>query len=275
MLLFPNCKINFGLNVVAKRNDGFHNIETVFVPVGLKDAVEVIVAEKPHADVELTNSGLVVIGDLSKNLCIRAYRLLKQDFDLPPVLIHLHKHIPMGAGLGGGSADGAFTLKLLNEKFNLNLSNDKLIGYALQLGSDCPFFIINKPSFATSRGEVLQPVELNLSHYQVVLINPNIHIATAWAFTKTKPQMPLKSVYQIIQQPIETWKRELVNDFEDAVFNEHTAIAQLKEMLYNNGAVYASMTGTGSTVFGVFLKQDKQPQLALPKDYFLQWVDIL
>lgn len=275
MLLFPNCKINLGLNIVAKRNDGFHDIETVFIPVGLKDAVEVIVAEKPHADVELTNSGLVVIGDLTKNLCVRAYRLLSQEFSLPPVLIHLHKHIPMGAGLGGGSADGAFTLKLLNEKFNLNLSNEKLIEYALQLGSDCPFFIINTPCFATSRGEVLQPVELNLASYQIVLINPNIHIATAWAFTKTRPQKPLKSVQQIIQQPIATWKKELVNDFEEAVFDEHPVIAQLKDMLYKKGAVYASMTGTGSTVFGIFEKQNTQPRFDVPKDYFLQWVEII
>ncbi len=254
MVSFPNCKINLGLHIVGKREDGFHNLETVFYPVPFKDALELITST--DKDIEFTVTGLAVEGNAADNLCVKAYHLLKKDFpEVPAVKIHLHKAIPLGAGLGGGSADAAFMLKLLNEKFHLNLSTAQLLKYALQLGSDCPFFIINKPCFATGRGEVLEEITLDLSAYKIVLINPGIHINTGWAFTNNTPALPEKSIKKIIQQPVDTWKDELKNDFETAVFIAHPAVKAIKEALYAQGAIYASMSGSGSTVFGIF-KQD-------------------
>ncbi len=251
MLFFPNCKINLGLHILNKREDGFHNIETVFYPLNIKDALEVI----PHSGEQLqfTQTGLTVAGSEADNICVKAYHLLKKDFpQLPAVQMHLHKIIPMGAGLGGGSADGAFTLQLLNTKFHLNLSKEQLIDYALQLGSDCPFFIANKPCYATSRGEILQPVILDLSAYKIAVVNPGIHINTGWAFSQLTPATSLKSIQQIITQPIQSWKDELLNDFEIPVFKAHPEIKAIKESLYSSGAVYAAMSGSGSTVFGIF-----------------------
>ncbi len=251
MIVFPNCKINLGLHISGKREDGFHNLETVFYPVPFKDALELI--PSTNTEIEFTGTGLAVDGDAADNLCVKAYHLLKKDFpEIPAVKIHLHKAIPLGAGLGGGSADAAFMLKLLNEKFHLNLSTDQLINYALQLGSDCPFFIINNPCFATGRGEVLEQTALNLSAYKIVLINPGIHINTGWAFSNITPAPPVKSIKEIILQPINTWKAELKNDFETAVFTAHPAIKEIKETLYAQGAIYAAMSGSGSTVFGIF-----------------------
>ena len=253
MIVFPNCKINLGLNIPRKREDGFHDIETIFYPVQFTDALEVITNPQSNSHTEFTATGLSVDGNEDDNLCIKAYRLLKKDFpQLPAVKIHLHKAIPMGAGLGGGSADAAFILKLLNSKFNLNISTSKLLNYALQLGSDCPFFIINKPCFATGRGEVLEELALDLSAYKIVLINPGIHINTGWAFTQITPAPSMKSAKEIIQQPVETWKAELSNDFELPVFSIHSEIKEIKEVLYQQGAVYAAMSGSGSTVFGIF-----------------------
>ena len=251
MIVFPNCKINLGLHILGKREDGFHNLETVFYPVPFKDALELI--PSTNTEIEFTGTGLAVDGNAADNLCVKAYHLLKKDFpELPSVNIHLHKTIPMGAGLGGGSADAAFMLKLLNEKFKLNLSTNQLINYALQLGSDCPFFIINKPCFATGRGEMLEETAVDLSAYKIVLINPGIHINTGWAFTNITPALPVKSINEIIKQPINTWKDELKNDFETAVFTAHPTIKEIKEDLYSQGAVYAAMSGSGSTVFGIF-----------------------
>ncbi len=251
MLSFPNCKINLGLHILDKREDGYHNLETVFYPVPFKDALELI--PSTNADIEFTATGLAVDGNAADNLCVKAYHLLKKDFrEIPAVKIHLHKAIPLGAGLGGGSADAAFMLKLLNEKFKLNLSTNQLISYALQLGSDCPFFIINKPCLATGRGEVLEEIAIDLSAYKIVLINPGIHINTGWAFSNITPALPVKSIKEIIQQPINTWKDELKNDFETAVFTAHPAIKEIKETLYTQGAIYAAMSGSGSTVFGIF-----------------------
>ena len=249
MVLFPNSKINLGLNIIRKRADGYHDLETVFYPAKLKDALEVIEAKETSFHL----SGLPVSGNIDDNLCIKAYHLLKKDFPgLPPVSIHLHKAISMGAGLGGGSADGAFMLSMLNKKFQLNLSEEQLINYASQLGSDCPFFIINKPCFATGRGEILSPVQIDLSGYKIVLINPGIHISTKEAFSNLLPALPQKRIPEIIKQPISTWKDELVNDFEKNVFVQFPTIKEIKDRLYNEGAIYASMTGSGSTVFGIF-----------------------
>ena len=251
MIVFPNCKINLGLHILGKREDGFHNLETVFYPVPFKDALELI--PSTNTNTEFTGSGLAVDGNETDNLCVKAYHLLKKDFpEIPAVKIHLHKAIPLGAGLGGGSADAAFMLKLLNEKFKLNLSTDQLINYAQQLGSDCPFYIINKPCFATGRGEVLEEITVDLSAYKMVLINPGIHIKTGWAFSNITPALPVKSIKEIIQQPISSWKHELKNDFETAVFTAHPAIKEIKEKLYSQGAIYAAMSGSGSTVFGFF-----------------------
>ncbi len=253
MLLFPNCKINLGLNILRKREDGFHDLETVFYPIPFTDALELI--SNPRNETEFTITGLKVDGNAADNLCIKAYQLLKKDFpQLPAVKIHLHKTIPTGAGLGGGSADAAFMLKLLNDKFNLNLSTPELLNYSLQLGSDCPFFILNKPCFATGRGENMEKIELDLSAYQVVLINPGIHINTGWAFSQISPSIRKRPVKQIISEPIATWKKDLKNDFEEAVFVAHPQVKLIKEDLYNQGAVYASMSGSGSTVFGIFDK---------------------
>jgi len=189
MVSFPNCKINLGLNIVNKRDDGYHDIETAFFPIQLKDALELVEKEK----FEFSTSGIAIEGEPEKNLCIKAYDLLKKDFpQLPAVQMHLHKAIPMGAGLGGGSADGAFTLKLLNKKFELNLSEKQLINYSLQLGSDCPFFILNKPCFATGRGEILEQMEPDLSQYKFLIVHPPIHVSTAWAFSTIKPSKPVK-----------------------------------------------------------------------------------
>jgi 4-diphosphocytidyl-2-C-methyl-D-erythritol kinase len=274
MLVFPNCKINLGLHILNKREDGYHNLETIFYPVQLKDALEIIRKEDDGQTISFQGSGLAIAGDEQNNLCIKAYNLLKQEFpSLPPVQMHLHKAIPMGAGLGGGSADGAFTLKLLNEKFQLGLNTQQLIDYALQLGSDCPFFIINKPCYATGRGEMLEQVELDLNDYQFLIVNPGIHVNTGWAFGQLQSQSSGGSerpnLRKIIQQPISTWKDQLKNDFEEVVSNQHKEIATIKQQMYDAGAVYASMTGSGSTVFGVFEKNN-EINIDFSKEYLVK-----
>lgn len=249
MVQFPNCKINLGLRITRKRADGYHDLETVFYPVALKDALEIVPAE----EMSFQLSGLEINGQINDNLCLKAYQLLKTDFPvLPSVSIYLHKTIPMGAGLGGGSANGAFMLSMLNKKFQLNLSEQQLLNYALQLGSDCPFFIINTPCFATGRGENLSPVKADLSGYKIALVNPEIHVSTKEAFLNLSPAVPVKSIREIIAQPVSTWKNELINDFEKNVFKQFPAIKAIKDDLYNSRAIYASMTGSGSTVFGIF-----------------------
>lgn len=272
LILFPNCKINLGLHILRKREDGFHDLETVFYPIPLQDGLELIQPAYPSTDIEYSASGLAVPGCLSDNICVKAYRILKQDFpDLPAVQLHLHKNIPMGAGLGGGSADGAFTLLLINRKFNLGLTRQQLLAYAAQLGSDCPFFISNTPCYATGRGEMLEPVSLDLTAYQFVLINPAIHINTGWAFSQLTPKADRPNLKQIIRQPIDSWRDQLTNDFEAPLFEKHPELKACKDQLYQNGAIYASMTGSGSTVFGIFSK-DSQPSFTLPAHYFIKTI---
>lgn len=274
MIVFPNCKINLGLNILRKREDGFHDLETVFYPIPFTDALELIPNSSSETGAEFVMTGLKIDGSATDNLCIKAYQLLKADFpQLPAVKIHLHKTIPTGAGLGGGSADAAFMLKLLNEKFKLNLSTPELLDYSLQLGSDCPFFILNKPCFATGRGEILEEIQLDLSAYQVALINPPIHINTGWAFSQINPSLPGKSVKEIISQSVSTWKNELKNDFEEAVFAAHPLIKNIKEDLYNQGAVYASLSGSGSTVFGIFDKAVSSFTVKNSHDYFTKIIN--
>jgi 4-diphosphocytidyl-2-C-methyl-D-erythritol kinase len=263
MISFPNCKINLGLNIIGKRADDYHNIETVFYPIQINDVLEII----PADEFKFSISGLAVEGDTNDNLCVKAYLLLKKDLpELPPVNILLHKAIPTGAGLGGGSADGAFTLMLLNEKFKLNLSTGQLINYASQLGSDCPFFIINRPCFASGRGEVLEPAQIDLSAYSFLLIHPSIHINTAWAFSQLNISEKFFSIKEIISQPIYLWKEKLKNDFEEPVFNKYPELKMIKEKLYNADALYASMSGSGSSVFGIFEKNNI-PSISFEKNF--------
>ena len=273
MILFPNCKINLGLHILRKRQDKFHDLETVFYPVPLQDALEIVSNDKTGKDISIDITGLSIDGDEEQNICVKAYRLLKQDFpQLPFVKLHLHKVIPTGAGLGGGSADGAFTLLLLNGKFNLQLSEEDLIRYALQLGSDCPFFIKNKACFATGRGESLQPIDLDLSSYKIVLVNPGIHVATGWAFSQLTPNEQRPSLLSAILQPIATWKKALTNDFEEPIFLKYPEIGQVKEELYRQGAVYASMSGSGSTVFGLFEKGTELNRENFSSSFFIQTI---
>ena len=274
MVVFPNCKINLGLHITRKRNDGYHDLETVFYPLPLYDVLEIQKSEvgsrKSEAasgDVHFHMSGLVVNGRPEDNLCIKAYDLLKKDFpQLSAIELYLHKAIPMGAGLGGGSSDGAFTLQLLNEKFQLNLLREQLLDYALRLGSDCPFFIINKPCFATGRGELLQAVQVDLSPYSFILVHPGVHISTGWAFSQLTPAPSPLPLPEIIQQPVTTWSLALSNDFEAPVFRHHPALKAIKEKLYEAGAVYASMTGSGSCFYGIFPK-GQWPEIDWPATY--------
>ncbi|MBE0648222.1 MAG: 4-(cytidine 5'-diphospho)-2-C-methyl-D-erythritol kinase [Bacteroidales bacterium] len=259
MICFPNAKINLGLHVVEKRPDGFHNIETVFYPVNLCDTLEIISGE--NDTVKFTTSGLPIPGEPAGNLIPKAYNLLFsriQSSSDPGSRIHLHKVIPTGAGLGGGSSDAAYTLKLLNDLWQLNLSVPHLQHFARQLGSDCAFFIENKPVVATGRGDHFESIDLDLSGYQIVVAVPPVHVSTPEAYGMVTPQKPFRSLADIIKQPIETWRGNLVNDFEEPVMNKFPVIREINEELYNQGALYAAMSGSGSAVFGLF-----SPQLAV------------
>jgi len=252
MIVFPNAKINLGLRVVAKRSDGYHDIDTIFYPIPFYDILEIIPSYK---DIEFTFSGKEIKGDLTANLCFKAYQLLKNDFPtIPQIKIHLHKNIPMGAGLGGGSSDGAFMLKLLNEKFQLGISDHSLEQYALQLGSDCPFFIANKACGASGRGEHFESIELDLKNKSFLLVNPGLQVNTADAFSKINIGNNISPCTSVIKHPIDKWKELLINDFEHSVFEIHPILKEIKETLYSAGAVYASMTGTGSSIYGIFEK---------------------
>lgn len=269
MVVFPGCKINLGLHVVDKRDDGYHNLETIFYPLHFFDVLEIIQTDKNKNDLFL--SGIKIDASTNNNICIKAYDLLKKDFSqLPFLKIYLHKNIPAGAGLGGGSSNGAFMLQLLNQKFDLKIDDEKLIEYALQLGSDCPFFIKNKPCFAQQRGELLEEINLSLKGYHLILINPNIHVNTGWAFTQLHPSPSKHSLKEIVLKPVETWRDILQNDFETPVFSVHPEIKNIKNIFYKNGAVYASMSGSGSTVYGIFDKKISINQKQLPANYLVK-----
>ena len=252
MITFPNAKINLGLNIVEKRTDGYHNIETVFYPINLQDALEVNRLENTTEPYRLHIKGTPLEGKDEDNLVIKAYLLLREEYNLPAVDIHLFKHIPTGAGLGGGSSDGAFMIKVLNEKFKLGLSLKEMEQYAARLGADCAFFIQNQPAFATGIGNIFEPIKCSLSDYRLILVKPQISVPTKEAYARITPHRPEKSVKDIICQPIETWKDELKNDFEDSVFALYPEITAIKDKMYDLGAVYASMSGSGSAVFGIF-----------------------
>ena len=255
MITYPNAKINLGLNIVEKRPDGYHNLETVFYPINLQDAIEVTKLEGDE-DYHLKISGVQIEGSADNNLVVKAYRLLKKDFpNIGGIDIHMFKHIPTGAGLGGGSADAAFMIKLLNEKFKLNLSIEKMEEYAAILGADCAFFIQNKPVFASGIGNIFEPINLSLKGYYIVLVKPDIFVSTKDAFANISPQKPQQSLKEIIRMPIETWRATMKNDFEDSVFQKFPEIAAIKDKLYDMGAIYAAMSGSGSSVFGIFREQ--------------------
>lgn len=253
MITFPNAKINLGLNIVEKRPDGYHNLETIFYPINLQDALEVTRRENNDKEYTLHISGSPLEGEPEDNLVVKAYKLLKKDYPgLLPVDIHMYKHIPAGAGLGGGSSDAACMIKLLNDKFSLGLSTERMEEYAVKLGADCAFFIRNKPVFATGIGNLFEPVELSLKGYHIILIKPDIFVSTRDAFAEIKPVRPAVSLKEIVKQPMETWKHSMKNDFEDSVFKKFPEIAAIKDELYDLGAVYAAMSGSGSSVYGIF-----------------------
>lgn len=253
MITFPNAKINLGLNIIEKRPDGYHNLETIFYPINLQDALEVTRRENNDKEYTLHISGSPLEGEPEDNLVVQAYKLLKKDYPgLLPVDIHMYKHIPAGAGLGGGSSDTACMIKLLNDKFSLGLSTERMEEYAVKLGADCAFFIRNKPVFATGIGNLFEPVELSLKGYHIILIKPDIFVSTRDAFAEIKPVRPAVSLKEIVKQPMETWKNSMKNDFEDSVFKKFPEIAAIKDELYDLGAVYAAMSGSGSSVYGIF-----------------------
>lgn len=263
MIQFSNCKINLGLDIISKREDGYHNIETCFFPIPFYDVVEVI----QNATFQFSCSGLKIDATPENNLCVKAYQLLKKDFiDVPPIHLHLLKNIPMGAGIGGGSANAAFTLQLLNKKFNLEIDKATLKEYAASLGSDCTFFIENTPCLATGKGELLEPVKLDLSHHTIVLLFPKIHVSTKDAFAAIIPKQPSKKISEIIRLPIEEWKHFLKNDFEESIFPIHPMLHTLKQKLYTAGAIYASMSGSGSTIYGIFKTNDDVENLLLKQN---------
>ena len=253
MLCFPNAKINLGLNIVSKRADGYHNLETIFYPVAIKDALEVVPAAGGKGIFK--QSGILLGENPEQNLVIKAYSLLKKEYVLPEIDIYLRKNIPFGAGLGGGSADAAFMLKLLNNIYELHIPETKLEELASQLGADCPVFIRNKPVFATGTGNIFTPIDLSLRGYFIVLVKPEIHVSTKEAYELVKPKAPAVSLKEIIGNPLETWEKFMVNDFESSVFVKYPAIKNIKEKLYDFGALYASMSGSGSSVFGIFKEE--------------------
>lgn len=263
MITFPNVKINLGLSITEKRPDGYHNLETVFYPVALEDALEVRTssAAAPDRKFTLHQHGLEIAGKPEDNLVAKAYQLLDEEFNLPPVDIHLYKHIPSGAGLGGGSSDAAFMLKLLNEHFHLNLPDNQLEAYAATLGADCAFFIRNKPTFAEGIGNIFSPIELSLSGYGIMIVKPDIFVSTREAFSNIHPKRPERPIKEVIQRPVSEWKETLINDFEASVFPLHPAIEAIKQELYNQGAAYASMSGSGSSVFGLFAPEASLPEI--------------
>ena len=248
MVSFPNAKINLGLHITEKRVDGFHSIESCFYPVQWIDALEVI----PNDKTIFTASGIEIPGKSDSNLCLKVYQALKKNFEFPPIHIHLLKNIPIGAGLGGGSADAAFTIKLLNDLFKLKLSVRQMEDYLRPLGSDCAFFVNNKPVFAYEKGDQFSNIELSLKGHFIVIVYPEVHISTKEAYSGVIPKKPQTGIEAILQKDIEEWKFLLKNDFEDSLFPKYPILKEVKESLYSEGALYASMTGSGSAVYGIF-----------------------
>jgi len=248
MLVFPNAKINIGLNITEKRSDGFHNIASCFYPIGWRDALEIT----PASTFEIQVDGIDIPDNGSDNLCEKAYRILAADYDLPPVKMHLLKTIPVGAGLGGGSADAAFAIKALNSQFNLKISFENQLAYARRLGSDCAFFILNKPAYCFEKGDKFEQMEVGLAGKWIVLVNPKIHISTVEAYAGIKAKPSEVDLREILKLPIDQWEGQVINDFEATLFPKYPLLKEIKRKLYELGAQYASMSGSGSTIFGIF-----------------------
>ncbi|OAQ38332.1 4-(cytidine 5'-diphospho)-2-C-methyl-D-erythritol kinase [Pedobacter psychrophilus] len=248
MITFPNAKINIGLNITHKRTDGYHNLETIFYPVKIKEALEVI----ESAEMDFETSGIEIPGPANDNLCLQAYQLMRKDHDLPNIKIHLHKNIPIGAGLGGGSADTAFFIKLINDKFEMQLSDEKMESYCRQLGADCAFFIQNKPVYAFNKGDEFEPITLDLSDYHLALVMPPVHVSTAEAYRGVTPKQPKRSLKELIKMPIEEWQSKITNDFEDHILLNHPQIKKVKQDLLSAGALFSMMSGSGASVYGIF-----------------------
>lgn len=251
MILFPNAKINLGLNIVSRREDGYHNIETVFYPIKLEDSLEIVPA-KDGESTTLTCHGRTVDCPMEKNLVTKAYRLLQKEFNLPEVEMHLLKHIPDGAGLGGGSSDASSALMILNQLFNLGLSKQQLAERAATLGADCAFFIHNKPLMATGIGNIFTPVDVDLSGLYLFLVKPSVSVSTAAAYSQVTPRPSQTQIPDILSAHVKEWKGVLKNDFEDSVFAQFPLLAEIKQQIYDAGAIYASMSGSGSSMFGIF-----------------------
>ena len=257
MICFPNAKINIGLRITEKRPDGFHNLETIFYPVhGLCDCLEFV----ESSELRFENYGIQIDTPPEKNLCIKAWNIFKSHYDIPPIHIKLLKNIPFGGGLGGGSADASFILSAINSFFSVEASNEELEKMALQLGSDCPFFINNKPVFAEGRGEIFTPISLSLQGYWILLVKPDVAISTAEAYRGVTPRKREHSLLAELPNDVSQWKHCIENDFETSIFKNHPEIEAVKETMYNLGTVYASMSGSGATVYGIFDHEIKVPQ---------------
>ncbi len=268
MVIFPRAKINLGLRVIEKRSDGYHNIETVFYPVGLSDALEIVVAPEGSDGDILEVTGHPTGGDPEDNLVIRAVILLRNDYHFPFLRIHLHKMIPPGAGLGGGSSDAASAIKAIDRSFRLGMSNETMMEYALRLGSDLPFFIDGRPSRASGRGEILSPAAEYLKGCYIILANPGIHVSTAEAYENCRPTDTRGSLDIMDVIPLSEWKSHIFNDFEDYVFRAHPVIGEIKDLMYVSGAVFSLMSGSGSTIYGIFSNEARMPEALRPHVIF-------
>jgi len=268
MVVFPISKINLGLNILRKRKDGYHDISTCFYPVPYTDILEILPGK---GETTFAATGLAIPGYANDNICIKAWELVDQKHGIGPVRIHLHKIIPTGAGLGGGSSDAAYTLKVLNDLFELRLTTELLAQYALELGSDCPFFIEGKPVLASGRGEMFESTNFSLSGYYLVLLYPAVHVSTAMAYAGVKPGEPIQTLRSILgDMPVDSWRGAIKNDFEESVFEKFPKLSTLKQVLYEAGALYASMSGSGSSVYGIFTSEP-----TLPGDLPVVWQGIL
>ncbi|MES2457073.1 MAG: 4-(cytidine 5'-diphospho)-2-C-methyl-D-erythritol kinase [Bacteroidota bacterium] len=264
MLAFANAKINLGLYVTEKRPDGYHNLETVFYPVKIYDVIELTDAAESSCNIK----GIDIPGNPADNICLKAFHALQKDFDLPEQQITLLKNIPVGAGLGGGSSDAAILVKLANDKFSLGLSAEQMEDYVRPLGADCAFFIQNKPVLAFGKGDEFEPANIDLSNYYLVLVKPPVHVSTVDAYSGIMPAIPSTSLKDLIHLPLENWKAVLKNDFEETVFVKYPEIEQIKTKLYNAGALYAAMSGSGSSVFGIFSSAVRLPDLEQDNQVF-------
>lgn len=272
MISFTNAKVNLGLNIVSKRADGYHNIETIFYPIGIKDALEVIPSDKTRA-YRFFQTGIQIGGRTEDNLVIKALSLLKEKKHIPAIDIHLLKTIPCGAGLGGGSSNAAFMLKLLNQTFSLGFTEIELEQVAVELGADCAFFLKNKPVFAYGIGDKFEDINLSLEDYFLIVVKPDVSVSTIEAYANIIPKQPAMSLREIVKKPIHEWHRSMKNDFEASIFKKHPIIAEIKQCLYDNGAVYASMSGSGTSIYGFFEKKpnvsfsDRYPNYFVWKNY--------